>query len=266
MMRRLSVPLLKNTLVLTTHEEGAHPHLREALERLGAKVYHSTSLSTRQRRLTAREKETLRNLQSFDWIVFTSANGVRFLLEHLRSLSVPLRVLRRMKLCAVGSGTAETLRRSALPVHFTPSRYLTERVGEELHVAKGTRILLPRTEIATRALPRLLERRGASVAVVSTYTTRRVRRRDRELELLLRKGRIDYVLFLSPSAVEGFVGKLKDQTTRRALRDIPAIAIGPVTARAAARRGFREISAARTHTIEGVIEALLSIERQITES
>jgi uroporphyrinogen III methyltransferase/synthase len=138
---------------------------------------------------------------------------------------------------------------------MTPSRYLTAALGRQLRSVAGRRVLLPRADIATPALARLLRARGARVDQVTAYRTlppsaaagTRVRR-------LVEEGRVDTVLFTSASTVRGLV-RLVGRGP--ALRRLAVACIGPVTAAAAVTAGLPPHAVATAYTIDGLIRALL---------
>jgi uroporphyrinogen-III synthase len=189
----------------------------------------------------------------FDWIVFTSAEGVRSFARASAVLD-PERPP-RARIAAVGAATAAAASAEGWAVDLVPDRHTSEGLLEELlrgRSLEGVRMLLPVAEQARDVLPEGLRARGAQVEVITAYRT--VARAGRELDDLrsLVQGRgVDLVTFASPSAVESFAEGVGDDAL-----GIPVVAIGPVTAEAAERLGFRVVAVADPHTNAGLVRAV----------
>jgi len=199
--------------------------------------------------------ERLRALlrESWDWVVFTSANGVTSFRDHLLSAGRDWRALAGAKLAAIGAGTGEALRSAGLCADFVPSRAIAESLAEELPaVSKGTRVLLPRAQEARGVLPDILGRRGASVEVLPVYRTVPD---DQGLGLLrtaLSDDGVDVVTFTSSSAVRSLVAAVGAE----ALSDSAIACIGPITSATARERGLRVDIEAEEYTLPGLMAAL----------
>lgn len=194
----------------------------------------------------------LRRLETYDWVVVTSAAGVRALFRRLRSLGLPVPAAPRW--AAVGPATAGALRAEGISAAFVPDRYLTAAIAGGLGDVAGRRILLPRADAASAELPRLLRARGAHVDQVVAYRTVEGPQESREpLRRLLAEG-IDAVLFTSGSTVRGFARLVDDPAA--ALAGVLVACIGPVTARAVRELGLRPHLVAGEHTTEGLIAVL----------
>jgi uroporphyrinogen-III synthase len=188
----------------------------------------------------------------FDWIVFTSAEGVR---SFARASALLDERPPRARIAAVGAATAAAASAAGWTVDLVPDRHTSEGLLQELlrsRSLEGVRMLLPVAERARGALPDGLRARGAQVEVVTAYRT--VARAGRELDDLraLVRGRgVDLLTFASPSAVEGFVEGVGDDAL-----ELPVVAIGPVTAEAAERLGLRVVAVADPHTNAGLVRAV----------
>ncbi|MDR7512434.1 MAG: uroporphyrinogen-III synthase [Armatimonadota bacterium] len=159
----------------------------------------------------------------------------------------------------VTNGTAAleiALRAAGVAVAMMPSRFLTEAIAEEVPVAAGDRVLLPRTEAAPPGLAQALRRRGAVVDEVVAYRTVIAPPRSRpRLHAAIRRG-VDAVVLTSPSTVHGLVRLLGDR--RGALGRAAIACIGPVTATAAIEEGLRPAVVAGEHTVDGLLDALVA--------
>ncbi|MEW6278075.1 MAG: uroporphyrinogen-III synthase, partial [Candidatus Eremiobacterota bacterium] len=187
-------------------------------------------------RLTAR---------GYDWVVFTSPQGVTAFLEGGVELG-------SARVACIGPSTAEALAPFGRRPDVIPKSYVAEGLLQALegHPMEGRRVLIPRAAEAREVLPETLRERGARVDVVPAYRT--VPERDLP-EALLRE-RVDAVTFTASSTVKGFHTLLGG---RRPSADFPAVAIGPVTAGTCRELGFPVLAMAENHTVEGLVEALV---------
>lgn len=197
---------------------------------------------------------SLRALGWFDWLVFTSSSGASLFRERMDALALDLPWQEKPSVAAVGEGTAEELRSSGVPVAFVPSEFLTQRLASELPTGNtGTgkpRVLLLRSDIADHLMVEVLRSRGFEVIEHAIYRTERSRPgSSAPLEL----GRVDAILFASPSAVEGFTSRLGVKGASAMRRTLVAC-IGPVTAKAAKENGFERIIVPKAHTFEGLLQ------------
>jgi uroporphyrinogen-III synthase len=185
---------------------------------------------------------------AFDWVVFTSASGVRFWFERARTLGFDARALRAL-VAAVGPGTAAELDRHGIVANLVPKRFTTEALARAFPRGPGA-VLLARTNIATPELEQALRTKGWAVRKVVAYRTVRVRSLPSEVRAMLRAGRVDALAFTSASTVQGFV---------RMAGAVPAtkvVCIGPVTAQTAKGLGLTVDAVASPHTLDGLVAAL----------
>jgi uroporphyrinogen III methyltransferase/synthase len=207
--------------------------LAEALERLGAAV-SSVPLVRIEPPEDPAALECALDGQSFDWVVFTSANAVLVAGRRIAG------ALGGVRVAAVGPATAETARRAGLEPSFVPEVYAAEEIAAGLEPVAGLRVLLPQADIAEPGLADELRRRGASVTAVTAYRTVAVEPAPDALEDLRAS---DAVVLASGSAGPG----------RAAVA-----CIGPKTAAAAREVALEVAIVAREATTEGMIEALVS--------
>ncbi len=202
----------------------------------------------------------LGQLESYDWVVFTSANGVRSFLQRLDLLGLDVRALGRSRLAAIGPATAEELRACRLKVDLVPSEYVAEEVAAALisQGVAGKRILLPRADLARELLVEELEKAGARVDNVVAYRTVAAKGDLSRLRERLAEGEIDVVTFTSSSTVRYLLAGLGEGA--RALLEKPTIAcIGPITADTARDLGLRVDVVAAEHTIPGLVKAIIPV-------
>ncbi len=197
------------------------------------------------------------NGPAFDWILFTSVNGVDSFFQRLERQG-DVRDLKGMRLGAIGPATAAELERRGLKLDFVPSEYRAEAVIEGLLKlgVKGRRVLIPRAKEAREVLPEQLAAAGADVEVVAAYETVLERSAANEMKRMLAGGEIDIITFTSSSTVRNFVSLL-DGLDFASLPAVTVACIGPVTADTAKGLGLRVDIVAQKFTIPGLVEALV---------
>jgi uroporphyrinogen III methyltransferase/synthase len=199
--------------------------------------------------------KAIENINSYDWIIFTSVNGVKYFGQRLKEKGVPRAALTGKKICAIGSRTKGVLEEMGLSVRFTPQEYRAEGIAEGLKALgmKGKKILLPRAREARRILPEALREAGAVVDEVEAYRTVKPAKGKTSLESILKKG-IDVVVFTSSSTVRNFMELLSDKA---ALNGIKVAVIGPITAETARSYGLIPHIAPQEYTIPSLIQAIV---------
>jgi uroporphyrinogen III methyltransferase/synthase len=209
----------------------------------------------------------IRHIHQYDWIIFTSTNGVRAFMERLWTLGWDARSLARVKLAAIGPATATALEQCRLRADYVPDQYVAEAVAAGLDDVRGQRILLPRTDIARPALAIALREAGATVDEVTAYRTvlaegvqgstsagGLVSPTSEDVRQMLVENQIDVVTFTSSSTVRNLVALLGDVEP---LRGALIACIGPITAGTACEMGLRVDVIAEEYTIDGLIEVLI---------
>ena len=197
-------------------------------------------------------------LAEYDWVVFTSANGVRFLFERLDAAGRSARDLANCSVAAIGPATASALQARAIQVDFVAEEHVGESLAEGLPHVAGRRVFLPRAAGARPQLPEMLRRRGATVDEFATYRAVEAKPDDRALAELATG--VDAITFTSPSTVEHFMTMVDSAGFNPFEAEPPPIVacIGPITADAAERSGLRPEIVARDYTVPGLLEAMIA--------
>ncbi|MEO8602198.1 MAG: uroporphyrinogen-III C-methyltransferase [bacterium] len=196
-------------------------------------------------------------LESYDWLVLTSANGVQMFFDRLRVRGRDVRALHRARLAAVGSETAAAVAARGLLVDVVPEEFRAEAVAAAMTAAAiaGARVLLPRAAVAREVLPVMLRAAGAVVDEAASYRSVAPSRDLRELRALVAERAVDLVTFTSSSTVTNFVALLGADAAAL-LADSPAGCIGPITADTARAAGFRVVVQPRTYTVAAFTAAI----------
>jgi uroporphyrinogen-III synthase len=223
------------------------------LERLGAEVVVMPLLQIEPMRDTDANRldEVLEDVASYDWIVFTSANGVAAVQEHLAGK------LAGVKVAAVGPATAAAVRTLGVEPAFVPERYAAGEIAEGLGPVEGLRILLPQADIAEPWLAAQLTARGASVDAVVAYRT--VALDPSVVEAAELERGVDAVTLASGSGARSLAAlAAKFPLVAKALERTLLVAIGPKTAEAAREVGLSVGLVADEASAEGIVRALVS--------
>ena len=248
-------PLLGRRILMTrAREQSAESTL--LFEKLGAEVIVFPTIEIVPPLRWDALDQAVDRLRTYDWIIFTSANGVHFFWQRLKKRK--RRLPPSLKVCAIGPATAKALKGKGVPVHYVPKKYIAEAVlqGFEEVDLRGKRILLARARIARDVLPKGLRKMGAKLDVVETYRTVKPRAGGRKLRRLLAEEKIDVITFTSSSTVNHFVDLLKKENIKTALKGVSIACIGPVTARTAKARGLKVVVQPDQYTIPGLAQAI----------
>jgi uroporphyrinogen III methyltransferase/synthase len=196
-------------------------------------------------------------LSDFDWIVFTSVNGVKHFWKRLVHAGLDARALYGTRLAAIGPSTSEELSTHGLHADYVPDEYVAEAVAAGLGEVRGQRVLLPRADIARPALADLLREGGAKVVEVTAYRTLRPEINAGKLRNLLTG--ITVATFSSSSTVRNLAAIARDGgfDLPQALVDATIACIGPITAETARDLGLPVHVMAEQYTIDGLVEALI---------
>ena len=251
----------KRVLVTRPREQAAD--LIARLEAVGAAAIEAPMIRIAPPEDLAPLDDAAAQAGTFDWIVFTSANAVDAFMGRLLAGPQDFRALKGVKLCVVGSATAERLARHGLKVDLTPAEYRAEavvRAMAETGEVRGLSVLLPHADIGREVIADELRRQGADVTEVVAYRTIAAEPdRDGEPDIyrMLLDRRIDVVTFTSASAVANFVRVLGAEPAADLLGTTVVAAIGPVTAEAAAQFNIQTAIIPASYTIPALVDAIV---------
>ncbi len=227
--------------IVVTRPRAQAESLASALEALGAKVDVLPLVAIEPVADDRKLEEALRELHRYDWVVFTSVNGVAIARERAEALAA-------MSVAAVGPATAEALRELGVEPSFVPERFAGEDIGPGLEPLRAARVLVLQADIADARLSEELRRRGATVHALVAYRTLAVERKPAELRALQAA---DAVVLASGSAVRSLVAQ-------GGAGGALIVCIGPKTAEVARELGLLVGLTAHEATADGIIQALTS--------
>lgn len=258
-----SRPLFGKRIVVTRARQQASPLVR-LLSDLGAECLEYPTIRVVPPDDWKPLDMALERLSSYDWLVFTSVNGVNFFFQRLlandrTSTKKDGRDLRGLRIAVIGPATAQRLLDFGLRSDIVPRSYKAEAIVEEFgkQDIKGKKILLPRAKEARPILPAELKKMGAIVDEVAAYQTEAVYNNAGLLIKQLEEKRIDLITFTSSSTVKNFHALLPPEKFKTLLERVAIACIGPVTADTARKLGFNVHIIAESFTIGGLCQVIL---------
>ena len=252
----------KRVLVTRTREQAGE--LVDRLEALGAEAIESPTIRILPPDDYGPLDEACANASTFNWIVFTSANGVDAFMGRLQVGGGDIRDLKGVRICTIGPATADRLLQQGIKVDLTPPEYRAESVVQALRATgslERQRFLLPRADLAREVLAEELRKSGAEVTEVTAYRTALAeadREGDPDVYGLLLEKRIDVVTFTSASTVRNFVRIYGTEAAADLLRSTSVACIGPVTAEAAEQCGIHTVIMPEQYTIPALVDAIVA--------
>ncbi len=250
--------MLAGKRIVITRARGQAADLTARLEKLGAEVIELPTIEIQPASDYGPLDQALARIGSYDWLIFTSANGVRFFLERMAKSGLNIDAV-RARICAIGPATRAEAENAGFRVDLMPGEYVAESLvlAFQGHSLEGKRVLLPRAAVARDVVPAELSRRGAQVDVVEAYRTGIPADAPARARRIFASGRRpDWITFTSSSTVANFV----QIAGPAALEGVRVATIGPVTTATARKHGIDVTVEARTFTAEGVVAAILSAE------
>jgi uroporphyrinogen III methyltransferase / synthase len=261
--QKTAQPLAGRTIVITRARAQSVEFAAE-LERLGARVVSCPTIEIVEPESYALLDEAIENLYGYDWLIFTSVNGVDYFLRRMETRGHERSELDELRVCAIGEATADQLREARIHVDVIPEQFKAEGAFSAIEAYVGGRegldrlnFLIPRAAIARDYLPKALEEAGARVDVVPAYRTVRPQTSERgRVEALLAGGAVDCITFTSSSTVVNFA-QLFDTTDLSQLLDGVRVAcIGDITAGTAAEYNLRTDILPDEYTIPALTRAI----------
>lgn len=253
-------PLFGKTILVTRARLQAS-QLVEKLSQLGAQVIEFPTIKIVPPSSFGEMDQAIQDIARYDWIIFSSVNGVESFFQRLRELGRDVRELKGIKIAVVGPKTREKVEDMGIRVDLMPQEYRAEQILSELEKCgiEGKRFLIPRAKMARDLVPVELAGRGAEVDVVTAYETVMDDTPVQEVVELLQEGKVDVVTFTSSSTVKNFVHKLRGFDLTQFLNKVRIVCIGPITAQTARELGLSVDRIAEVYTIEGLIEAIVQL-------
>lgn len=255
----MKIPLFGKNILITRDTVGNNDFAQKLLS-CGAYPVRFDSIEIQDLTRKPKVQNVLNNLDRFNWILFTSANGVRLTFEALRKIRKDARAFADASVACIGPKTGELLDHFGIKLDFVPDVFTSAELAKQLagftNLA-GKKVLLLRSQIAGAELPDGLTKNGAHVEDVAVYTVKTSSAETSQLIELINSGAINFLTFTSPSTVQAFFERIDLELIKST--KIKIASIGPVTTEQLEKTGLTVHIEAKTHTIDGLITAMKEI-------
>jgi len=250
------LPLVGKRIAITRASEQAGV-LREQLTALGAEVIEVATIEIRDPASWEPLDSAIQRLEEFDYLLVTSANGVRSFLRRLEAAGRDVRDLKSLTIGAIGPTTAVEFKKSGVKVDIVPREYAAEGLLEALRDRDlaGKAFLIPRAKVARDIVPRVLTERGARVEVVEAYETVVPQFSPGELQRLLSPPP-DVITFTSSSTAGNFAKLVGEDSVSNLIRGVAIASIGPITSETIRKLGLTVSIEAKESTITGLVRGI----------
>ncbi len=256
-----SCRVLEGKRVLVTRAAHQAGKLSDGLRALGAEPVEVPVLEIQPPASFDLLDRALRSLDSYDWLILTSANTVRALVDRATALGLSLTSKAELKVAAVGEAPATAARKAGLPVALVPGTYVAEALVDSLAgQSAGKNILLARAEVARDVIPDALRAAGATVDVVDAYRNAMHEAAPRLLCESLANG-IDAATFTSSSSVTHLAEAARQAGVAFPFEGVAAVSIGPITSQTLREQGWEPAVEASPSDISGLIAAAVRVLR-----
>jgi len=249
-------PLFGKAIVVTRDEKGNADFAAKIIAEGGNPIKFAT-MKIRPLTQSNRFLRVFTKLAEYDWIIFTSVNGVTIFFDCLQNLKKDSRVFGSAKIAAIGSETAGRLSEFGIRADFVPNVFTGAELGKQLigfANLQGRKVLLLRSQLASNELAELLIQAKAEVDDVAVYTVVTEKSECRWLIEKIAAGQIDWLTFASPSSVRGFFEQIPSEVVNSS--NVKVASIGPVTSEELKNLGVRVDVQATEHTTDGLLAAI----------
>lgn len=248
-------PLFGRTVLVTRHAANADP-LARSLAELGAEVLLQPAIQIGPSPDRSALDSALNKLNGYDWVVFSSANGVNAVVNRLLAIGRDVRAFGSARIAAIGPGTAEALGEHCLHADLLPEVYRAEALADALAPhASGKRFLLIRASRGREVLADMLTNAGAQVEQVVAYASTDIALPSPEITAAMDAGRVDWITVTSSAIARSLAAMFGDQLKRARLASI-----SPITSDTLRACGYPPSVEAQAATLEGVVQAIVDHE------
>ncbi len=247
---------LFGTRILVTRARHQASTLSKLLSERGAQPIELPAIDIQAMDNTGELNQAISNLEQYQWLLFTSVNGVEAFFQQLYSLNLDTRALNGLKIGAIGPATAKALETRGIIPDYLPEIYTSQGfiAGLRGWDIAGQRFLLPRADIADNELTTGITQIGADVHEIAVYRTAPATEAISRARQMLMSGEIDVITFTSSSTVSNLVAALGKELP--AINSAKVACIGPKTADTAAKAGLKVAIVAKQQTISGLVAAI----------
>ncbi|MEW6109683.1 MAG: uroporphyrinogen-III C-methyltransferase [Nitrospirota bacterium] len=260
-------PMFGQRILVTREHTGGF----EQLEELGAEIIQFSTIEIVPPESWDEMDRTIHNIDSYDWLIFTSSNGVKYFFRRFFEIDRDIRELGSIKICAIGAKTAGEIRKMGLKVNMVPEKFRAEGLIEAFikegrrHKAKGgsknnkhlqgMRFLLPRAEVAREIFPEKIRELGGEIDIPVAYRAVKPELHGKRLRKFLKEGRVTVATFTSAATFDNF-REIMGEDADVLLKGITIAAIGPVTAKSIEKYGLKVDIIPEEATVEAMVEEI----------
>ncbi len=249
-------------LVTREHTVGFEP-----LEELGAEIIEFHTIEIVPPDDWTELDRAIEKIDTYDWVIFTSVNGVKFFFRRLMDKDRDIRDMKGVKICAVGSKTESAIKKYGIKVNLVPKEFnaegLIEAFSQQTCVGangrsplQGIKILLPRAETAREIFPQKVRELGGEIDVITAYKTVKPEVHGKRLKRFLKAGKISVATFTSAATFNNFMDIMGEDAIDL-LRDVTIAAIGPVTAKAVEKAGLTVHIMPEAATVDAMVKEII---------
>jgi len=256
----------------------------EPLEDLGAEIFEFPTIEIVPPDSYKELDESIDKIETYNWIIFTSANGLKYFMQRLIDKNRDIRDLKGIKICAVGIKTAEKIQEFGLKVDIVPEEFnaeglidifckehesikATECRSKKINSScsdtpihryplQGIKLLLPRAETAREIFPEKVRELGGEIDIPVTYQAIKPEKHGKRLKRFLKEGRISIATFTSAATFNNFVDIMGEDAIET-LKDVTIAVIGPVTAKAVENAGLKVSIMPKEATIKTMVDEII---------
>lgn len=249
------LPLQNKKILITRAEKQSIDFINKVLH-YGGKPIALPLIAFKEATLTSEEQHILMNASTYDWIIFTSVNGIEYFFKQLKRFNLTTE-LSNIKIAVVGEKTNETLSRYGYKASVQPEEYVAEGLVECLsqYVLENEKVLYVKGNLSRDVIAKQLRLVGITIAELTTYETYCPTSSESLKELLTKS--IDVITFTSPSTVQNFVRLLEGTDWRKWIDAAVVCCIGPITKEAAIKVGINPTIVPVTYTMESLLEDMV---------
>ncbi len=262
---REAEPRLTGRVFVITRARNQSSEITALIESYGARVIHCPTIEIVPPDSWDAVDRAISELEKYDWVIFTSANAVRFFVKRLgeRTASDAGSQFSRKRVCAIGPATRRSIEEVGIAVDLVAEESVAEGVIETIKSRygqgdslRGKSFLIPRARFARDVLPNELLKLGAIVNAVETYQSVKPEVDGEKIVALFEQGTVDAITFTSPSTIINFAALVSPRELPELLRHTVVGCIGPITAVKAREFGLESVVQPEQYDAESLIKAM----------
>lgn len=247
---------IKNKIIISTQPEESFTEFAKPLEDFGAKVINLPMISVSESNISEQESTIIKNIQAFDWLIFTSKNGIIFFLKKLETLTGNINLPENIKIAVIGQKTAKELEKYGKVANYISKSNLAEIFAKELKnnvITKNSKTLLLLGNLAGNTIENELEG-FVNITRINCYETCKPKNINQNIIEIINNKQYDIIIFTSSSGFHNFV---EVYNCKENLKKLKVGSIGKSTTKAIEEYGVKPLFTAQQSNIEGLINEIV---------